>query len=263
MSEIILKKDTVNRIIKDVKDMINEPLFDNGIFYEHDEDDLLKGYAMIIGQNDTPYAHGFYFFKFKFPADYPYSPPVLYFCTNDGATRFNPNLYRDGKVCLSVINTWRGEGWSSCQSIRSVLLILQTVLNDKPLVNEPGINEKHHDFINYNKIITFRNYEYSLIKQLSNNNPAIFFDKNKMFGNIAKLYFIINYKNIIDNIKNKIDTDHGKYTTAVYSLSANIKYSSILKGINDLYKLVYTKDIIKEFNDNPIYRNIFKDVKLN
>ena len=66
MSEIILKKDTVNRIIKDVKDIINEPLFDNGIFYEHDEDDLLKGYAMIIGQNDTPYANGFYFFKFIF-----------------------------------------------------------------------------------------------------------------------------------------------------------------------------------------------------
>ena len=33
----------------------------------------------------------------------------LTYLTNDGNTRFHPNLYRNGKVCLSVLNTWRGK----------------------------------------------------------------------------------------------------------------------------------------------------------
>jgi hypothetical protein len=30
--------------------------------------------------------------------------------------RFNPNLYSDGKVCLSLLGTWSGPGWIPNQS---------------------------------------------------------------------------------------------------------------------------------------------------
>ena len=59
-------------------------------------------------------------------------------------TRFNPNFYRNGKVCLSILNTWEGEKWSSCQSIRSILITLQMTMNETPLLNEPGIHEISH-----------------------------------------------------------------------------------------------------------------------
>jgi ubiquitin-conjugating enzyme E2 Z len=56
----------------------------------------------------------------QFPEDYPSSAPHIVFCTtNGGKTRFNPNLYSDGKVCLSILGTWRGESgeqWSSVQN---------------------------------------------------------------------------------------------------------------------------------------------------
>ena len=80
-----------------------------------------------------------------------------------GLQDFIQILYRNGKVCLSVLNTWRGEGWTSCQTIRSVLLILVTLFHNKPLLNEPGITEKHRSFIPYNKIITYRNVEHSML----------------------------------------------------------------------------------------------------
>ena len=67
--------------------------------------------------------------------------------TCDGATRFHPNLYRNGKVCLSILNTWKGEQWTSCQTIRSILLTLITLFHNKPLLNEPGFTEKSSDFI--------------------------------------------------------------------------------------------------------------------
>ena len=34
-----------------------------------------------------------YFFEFKFPTNYPFSPPNVIYNTNDGRTRFNPNLF--------------------------------------------------------------------------------------------------------------------------------------------------------------------------
>jgi hypothetical protein len=72
----IIKRETIQRLLKDVKQIIKHPLTDNGIYYSHDETDMLKGYAMIVGPADTPYFGGFYFFEFNFPDDYPFSPLI-------------------------------------------------------------------------------------------------------------------------------------------------------------------------------------------
>ena len=125
----------------------------------------LTGYAVVFGPTDTIYRYGAYMFEFKFPTNYPVSPPKLTYLTNDGSTRFHPNLYRNGKVCISILNTWKGEQWTSCQTIRSVLLTLTTLFHNKPLLNEPGIRETHRDFNNYNKIIKYRNLKFSNILQ--------------------------------------------------------------------------------------------------
>ena len=61
---------------------------------------MLKGYAVVFGPDDSIYRYGAYIFEFKFPTNYPYSPPKLNYMTNDGLTRFHPNLYRNGKVCI-------------------------------------------------------------------------------------------------------------------------------------------------------------------
>jgi ubiquitin-conjugating enzyme E2 Z len=130
-SSSIISKESVHRLLSDVRQIMREPLDSNGIYYTHDETDMLKGWAMIVGPSDTPYFGGFYFFKFQFPSDYPYSPPVVTCHTGDGFVRFNPNLYTNGKVCISILNTWRGEPWSACQTISTVLLTLCTILCQK------------------------------------------------------------------------------------------------------------------------------------
>ena len=121
-NNVTISKETIHRLDKDIKDIRKNPLSDNGVYYFHDEVDMLKGYAMIIGPVDTPYYGGFYFFEFDFPSNYPYSPPKLTYLTNNGTVRFNPNLYVGGKVCISILNTWHGDQWSSCQTITSILL---------------------------------------------------------------------------------------------------------------------------------------------
>ena len=157
-----IKKETISRLLKDVKNIIQNPLTDNGIYYIHDDTDILKGYALIIGPSDTPYFGGNYFFEFTYPTDYPHSPPKVKYLTNGNNIRFNPNLYTCGKVCISLLNTWRGDQWTSCQTISTVLLTLCTLLSKDPLLNEPGVDIKNQDVKPYEEIIEFSNIDIAI-----------------------------------------------------------------------------------------------------
>ena len=157
------------RLLKDVIHINKHPLHDQGIFYIHDSNNIKKGYALIIGPENTIYSHGMYFFKFTYPDDYPYSPPHVEYLTNNDKVRFNPNLYRNGKVCISILNTWSGPQWSSCQNISSVLLTLVTLFHNKPLLNEPGLTESHESFHTYNKIIRYSSFKIGILDILQEN----------------------------------------------------------------------------------------------
>ncbi|PSS25969.1 Ubiquitin-conjugating enzyme like [Actinidia chinensis var. chinensis] len=117
----------------------------DGIYVRVYEDrmDLLR--AVIVGAYGTPYQDGLFFFDFHLPPEYPDVPPSAYY--HSGGWRINPNLYEEGKVCLSLLNTWTGRGnevWDpSSSSILQVLVSLQgLVLNSKPYFNEAGYDKQ-------------------------------------------------------------------------------------------------------------------------
>lgn len=215
----------IKRIMIDVKEVLAEPM--DNIHYVHDEQNAYKGYACLAGPSKTPYEYGFYFFELDFPPNYPFSPPTVKFINYDGITRFNPNLYINGKVCLSILNTWDGEKWSACQSIRTLLLMLITLLNEEPLLNEPGITRDHPNFEAYHQLIEYKNVEISVLKYLQKpnlpypfhvfypmlvqsflshgtqilekfkNRPTLFLHLT-LFNN---QYVVLNYKNLLDMVK--------------------------------------------------------------
>lgn len=127
----------IRRITIDTKKALE--LADQGLFWIPDEVDITHGWAAVCGCEGTPYHGGVFCFEVRFPDNYPFEPPAFTYLTNDGRTRFNPNLYKNGKVCLSLLNTWQGEPWSGIQSLSSILQCIQTaVLVEEPLVNEPS-----------------------------------------------------------------------------------------------------------------------------
>ena len=225
--------DTIKRLVKDVSSLYKNPLTNEGVYYIHDDADMMKGYAMVIGPEGSLYEHGFYFFEFTFPYNYPQSPPIVKFKTQDGKTRFHPNLYRNGKVCLSIINTWKGEGWTSCQTIRSVLMTILSILDEEPLLNEPGITKHNPSFEPYHKIIAFRNYEHAVIKQLSDLDLGIKFQSFRKF-------MVDYYNDNRDKIKSRIealmnDSDGvHSYTTQIYNLNATVNYEELLNSFSSL-----------------------------
>lgn len=116
----------------------------SSIFVVADETNSVLWKAVITGPGNTPYEGGCFLFDIYFGADYPSRPPkVLIRTTGGGSVRFNPNLYNDGKVCLSLLGTWqagKGESWSGEYStILQVLVSIQSlILVDEPFYNEPG-----------------------------------------------------------------------------------------------------------------------------
>lgn len=135
----------------------------NSIFVVMDDSrcDLLK--VLISGPDDSPYANGLFEFDVFFPPNYPLSAPKLSFLTTGGGTiRFNPNLYSDGKICLSILGTWEGkltiefekkpiysfvgrpeERWNpQTSSILQVLVSIQSLVFVKDAYfNEPGFEK--------------------------------------------------------------------------------------------------------------------------
>ncbi|KAG8774535.1 hypothetical protein FRC16_005064 [Serendipita sp. 398] len=115
--------------------------WDSSVFLRVDESrvDIIK--ALITGPEGTPYENGCYMFDIFLGASYNHTPPLVkYLTTNNGTYRFNPNLYAEGKVCLSLLGTWDGPGWISGKStLLQVLISIQSmILCEEPYLNEPG-----------------------------------------------------------------------------------------------------------------------------
>jgi ubiquitin-protein ligase len=166
----------VRRIHADVRRVQTE-LAESGIYWVADETNLTQGWAIICGMEGTPYHGGFFCFDVHFPDNYPFDPPSFKYLTNDGRVRFNPNLYINGKVCLSLLNTWAGEQWSAIQSLASVLQSIQTmVLCDHPLHNEPAYNKVttgHPDSLVYDRMVTHSVLKTAILEQLRNPLPYV------------------------------------------------------------------------------------------
>ncbi|XP_068119266.1 (E3-independent) E2 ubiquitin-conjugating enzyme isoform X2 [Hyperolius riggenbachi] len=115
----------------------------DGIMVKTFEDrmDLLS--AFIKGPTRTPYEDGLFLFDIQLPNIYPAVPPLFHYLSQCSG-RLNPNLYDNGKVCVSLLGTWIGKGterWTSKSSLLQVLISIQGLI----LVNEPYYNEAGFD----------------------------------------------------------------------------------------------------------------------
>ena len=164
----------IKRIVtKDIKSIQQQNLNELGIYVEFNEENMLEAYAMIIGPEDSVYKNGVLFFKIDFPVNYPFSPPKVGYVSR-GSIRIHPNLYSGGakdnylgKVCISILGTWSGPQWTTIMDISSVLLSIQSLLDNNPLENEPGFSGKKTDnHIKYKECVSYENFRTLIIKNI-------------------------------------------------------------------------------------------------
>jgi baculoviral IAP repeat-containing protein 6 len=200
----------------------------SSVFFRQDEGNMTVMKFIIIPHPDTPYAYGCFEFDMYLPVNYPNSPPhVEIITTGGGKFRFNPNLYDNGKVCLSLLGTWSGSGgesWSKESNIYQVLIAIQSVIFcEEPYFNEPGYerdrgNAKGAEANNkYNEPVRLNTMKLAMLEQLK--NPSF------GFGEVIKNHFRLKKNDIYKKLDDweKISSNKTNFK----------KYYDELKGIVD------------------------------
>ncbi|XP_018007427.1 ubiquitin-conjugating enzyme E2 G2 [Hyalella azteca] len=97
------------------------------------EENFFEWEALIMGPEGTCFECGVFPAKLVFPTDYPLSPPKMQFTCDI----FHPNIYSDGRVCISILHSpgedpmgyeSSAERWSPVQSVEKILLSVISML---------------------------------------------------------------------------------------------------------------------------------------
>ncbi|CAH3152396.1 unnamed protein product [Pocillopora meandrina] len=107
------------------------------------EENFFEWEALITGPEGTPFEGGVFTTRLVFPPDYPLSPPKMKFTCE----MFHPNVYPDGRVCISILHApgddpmgyeSSAERWSPVQSVEKILLSVVSMLAEPN--DESGAN---------------------------------------------------------------------------------------------------------------------------
>lgn len=237
-------KQSIERIMSEISAFSSSlPIYySSSIFIRSDTNNMSVMQAMITGPKDTPYSNGCYFFDIFIPNNYPYVAPVVYYKTpvktaHGEDPRFNPNLYNNGKVCLSLLGTWSGdksESWNPQNStILQILISIQSlILVEDPYYNEPsyerdrGTDKGNHSATNYANNAKYLNMKWAIHDIIKNPRAG--------FENIIKEHFSMKKNDILEECK--------KWVTVCTEWLDNSSKGKV--------KPAYTKaDLEKAYND--------------
>lgn len=183
--------DVIKRLRNEFVAFSSLPISYNAIIISRpDKDYMTTVRTLMTGPDKTPYECGIFLFDTFINTHFPKEPPNVWFL-NTGGKRFNPNLYESGKVCLSILGTWRGdngsESWNDANStlIQIYISIQAQILTEQPFYNEPG-----HESSYNNNTGRQRSMEY-------NNNIRLFTMKHAMLDLIQNLNIYPQFSDVI------------------------------------------------------------------
>ncbi|KAG0148440.1 hypothetical protein CROQUDRAFT_654953 [Cronartium quercuum f. sp. fusiforme G11] len=192
--------------------------WDSSVFLRVHESrsDVLK--VLITGPEGTPYSNGCFVFDIFLTGNFNQTAPfVKSMTTKGGRFRLNPNLYADGKVCLSLLGTWQGPGWIPGKStLLQVLISIQSmILNEEPYLNEPGWSKMGGTPQSraYNLNVRRMVVDDAMLGSLKKPNPA--------FADVIKTHFKLKSQVIKAQLDQWLQEDDGQ----------SIKYDSYSGGV--------------------------------
>ena len=152
---------SMKRLAKEYKQFLKEP----SQYYSIEEpENMLEWDVILFGPPDTLYENGVFPVKIKFPKSYPMEPPVV-----TVQNIIHPNIYTDGKVCISILHSGRdtygyeqdSERWSPSHNVNSILLSIISMLSDPNFESPANIDAS---VLWKNNPETYKKKVYELIK---------------------------------------------------------------------------------------------------
>ncbi|KAG8762314.1 hypothetical protein FRC11_009903 [Ceratobasidium sp. 423] len=109
-----------------------------------DDSNIMEWEIMIIGPPDTLYEGGFFKARLTFPDNFPLLPPEMRFIT----PMWHPNIYPDGRVCISILHPpgedqygfeQASERWLPVHGVESILVsVISLLSSDTPNTDSPA-----------------------------------------------------------------------------------------------------------------------------
>mmetsp|Transcript_736 Transcript_736/g.1496 ORF Transcript_736/g.1496 Transcript_736/m.1496 type:complete len:127 (+) Transcript_736:544-924(+) len=91
-----------------------------------------------MGPDGTLYEGGFFKASLVFPADFPNMPPTMKFVSD----MWHPNVYEDGKVCISILHPPGEDAMNAQESAaerwRPILGVEQIVISVVSMLSDPN-----------------------------------------------------------------------------------------------------------------------------
>lgn len=217
--------------------------FGSSIFVCVDETNTRCMRTLITGPEGTPYDNGIFIFDVYIGDEYPKGPPKMKL-VNHGKIRFNPNLYNCGKVCLSLLGTWKGghkgEDWNNDSTLQQLFISAQAqILIDQPLYNEPGHESSQNSTSGQKSSKTYNNYVRYYTMCHAMHDLIKYVDKYPEFKEVMIKHFSLKKDYILKTCKTWVDESfetsssvqhNGKLNQQMYQE----KYDEIEKLLNDL-----------------------------
>ena len=223
------------RILTEIK-RISHPIDhynpEHQFYYNACVSDYKQGTILMLGVEDSPYFGGFYYLSNEFTSEYPYNPPKWRFISNIGSFRYNPNLYSDGKVCLSLIGTWDTSTWCVAQTLGSVINASQAHLFVKnALTNEPNIPESDIRCPIYDRMIMYENLNSNIYTNL-----MLTPDHAKPFMGVMVENFMKNIDYFQKYINNNYHLDGKKESISYHSCSVTYNFKKLQTKFEEMKK---------------------------
>ena len=215
----------IKRVVMDIKSFMDLSYEDKFIYF--DKSNFMEIYLMIVGPKGTPYEDGMLFFKLNFNKNYPFDSPTVKFLNMDENVRIHPNLYTNGKVCLSILGTWEGPKWLPTMSLNTIALTIQSILGDNPLINEPMYykNKLECKYCKSYLIFCLYNKYKILINDVLDNK----FDVCKYFKKEIQEVYKKNKENLNNNLLSYKEI-YGEYTfeeRPYYTMNKTVNFNNI------------------------------------
>ena len=157
----------IRRLQSELTQLTKEPSY----FYSvtPNENNFLEWDFLMIGPPDTFFEGGIFKGNLKFPKEYPNRPPQLKFITD----MYHPNIYNDGKVCISILHEGVDqygeesvtERWNPSHGVNTVLLSVVSMLGF-PNFNSPANVDASREW--QDNVTVYKNKIYKIVCKTQN-----------------------------------------------------------------------------------------------
>jgi len=229
----------------------------SSIFVRQDSKNQRRFSAIIFGSEGTEYDSCCIPLSILLPPDYPKSPPKVYCGISVDSLKFNPNIFTEGKLCLSILNTWGNHGsigkWDpENSSLYQILVSIQSLV----FTSDPYFNDSTKDHLRNTQYGCNENEKYNTRLRMIAVAEAIYnqlVDPPKGFEDVVKVHFVLKKEHLKIVMQDWLKDFEERTSTMLDYDYKMYKNKSLREWIEmaeeELEKLVETDDVSSTFSE--------------